>query len=65
MKSKIFEDTNSSDLEKRLNDFFEGKALCLDKINQPPKILYVSYSYNRDLRGICPKIYSALVVYEE
>lgn len=65
MKSKIFEDTNSSDLEKKLNDFFEGKALCLSKYCQPPKILFISYSYDRDLRGIFPNVYSALVVYEE
>lgn len=65
MKSKIFEDTNYSSLEKKLNDFFEGKSFYLDKINQPPKILHVSYSHDRDLRGIYPSIYSVLIIYDE
>jgi len=65
MKSKIFEATDSYSLEKKLNDFFKGKALCLSTYGQPPKVLHVSYSYDRNLRGIYPNIYSVLIVYEE
>ena len=65
MKSKILEDTDYSSLERKLNDFFEGNSLYLKKINQPPKILHISYSHDRDLRGIYPNIYSVLIVYDE
>jgi hypothetical protein len=65
MKSKIFEETSSSSLGKKLNDFFDGKFFCLSTYHQPPKVLFISYSYNRDLKGIYPVIYSALIVYEE